>query len=262
MRWILRWFVFLMKKLLILIVLATPFLFISQGARALNVGHPGEQPDRGNFFLGAEIISMKDHDLADSRLGASALQPDSARYLANVTYGFTDRITIFAKLGAADCTLWNPNAGTNYEHDNGIAYGLGIRGVLYEDIGIGMRVGIGAQYFAFSPDDYYDAATGIRELEWKEWQGELFMRLGSRMSEGHPLFKPFQLTGTGFYVGVKYSDVQADWKTLAASGTLEAIDNMGMFAGFDLTFNETYMLTVEACLKDETLYAAGLTFKF
>lgn len=251
-----------MKRFLILMVLVTAFLFVGQTVRAIDVFHPGDLPDRGSFFIGAEMVSMKDRDLADGRLGAQALLPDSRRYLANLAYGITDRISVFAKVGAADCRMWNPNTGTNYLHDNGIAYGGGLRGVIYEDIGLGMRVGIGAQYFAFSPDDFYDATTGRRELDWREWQGEVFMHLGRRISESHPLFDPFRLTATGFYLGAKYGDVEAEWKTLSDSGTLSAVDNMGMFTGFDLTFNEMYMLTVEASLSDETAYTVGFTFKF
>ena len=223
-----------------------------------SVGNPGFLPERGRYIIGFELNSVKGRNLSDTTLGSLALDTESKQYLAKIVYGLSDRISLVAKGGQSEANLWDPNASTTYSHSGDLAWGLGLRTLLYEDLKLGLSFGIGAQYFTFEPKPTSD----IRTAEWKEWDGSLYMCIVNVVSEAKSLVEPFVLTASSFHAGMRYSNAEVDWTTSTQSGTLEADDNFGYFVGFDFVFSDNYIMGIEARFKDEKAYSAVLGFKF
>jgi len=223
-----------------------------------SVGNPGFLPEKGRYIMGFEYNSVKGGDLSDSKFGTRPLEPESKQSLAKIVYGLSDRLSILAKVGSSDLVLWNPNASTSYSHSSALGWGAGFRVIFYEDLGLGLSLGGGAQYFTFEPDKTNDNRTA----ELVQWDSSLFMCIMNRIADADSYVEPFRLTSTSFYTGARYSETQIDWTYGSSSGTLEADDNFGIFAGFDFVFDDNYIMGIEARFSDEKAYSAVLGFRF
>jgi hypothetical protein len=144
-----------------------------------------------------------------------------------------------------------------------MAFGGGLRGTLYEDMAIGLKAGVGAQYFSFNPGRVAAYPRGYtQDATWDELQATAFFSLTQEMYKYARLIEPFALTSASLCAGISYSTVDIDWETDGSSGTLEADDNVGFIAGFDLVFNELYTLSLEARFGAEDAYTLGFSVRF
>ena len=244
-----------MKKILILLAVVLGFTLAVECA---SVGAPGFLPERGRYIVGFEYGSVKGRDLSDSKLGTNALEVESAQYFAKILYGLSDRISLLARIGSSDLKLWNPNTSATYNHSSDLAWGLGLKTIFFEDLGLGLSLGGGAQYFTFEPKKTSDNRTA----EWTEWDASLYMVIVNIVSEATSLVEPFTLTSTSFHAGARYSDASVDWTYGGLKGSLQSDESFGFFTGFDFVFNDNYILGIEARFSDESAYTATLGFKF
>ncbi len=247
-----------MKRGLAAILIMVICAAVAGEAGAISVGVPGRPVLQGRVVSGLEYSSIKDRDLGDPLLGPNKLKTDSRQFFGKLTYGLTDRVTIFGKLGVADLQLWDENQQVLYDHGGDLAYGAGLKVKFYEDLSLGLTLWAGGQYFAFDPSD----ANGGRSASWVEYQGELGLSLTKTIIEAESLVEPFLLTHTGFHAGLKFSDVNVDWTTPSLGGTMEAMDSVGFFTGFDVLFNDLFLISAELRAGDEMAMAAGLGFLF
>lgn len=250
-----------MKRILIVlgVVLGCTLVWeISPDVECASIGTPGFLPERGRYIIAFEYDTLNSRNFSDAKLGTYALEASSKKYVAKIVYGLSDRISLIAKGGSADLKLWNPNASATYTHSSDPAWGLGVRTVFFEDLKLNLSLGAGAQYFTFEPGKTSDNRTA----EWTEWDGSLYMCIVNVITEAKSLVDPFTLTASTFHAGVRYSDAHVDWTYGSSSGTLDADDTFGFFAGFDFVFNDNYILGIEARFSDESAYSAVLGFKF
>lgn len=248
-----------MKQSLTLLLGLTIAFNTCLAVQAAPVGLPADLPAAGKYIFGIEANSLQERKLFDEKLGTFIVKADSKQFLAKAVYGLSDRMAGFIKLGQADALLEDPNAAANYNHGGEIAWGLGGKMLLYEDIPIDLRLIGEAQYFNFSPGDA-ETSSGTRTAKWSEFQFGGYALLTKLSESTHPIIEPFTVTATSFYVGAKYSDVSVDWSTRGSSGTLDADTNLGFFAGVDFTFNDKYTLSLEGRFKDEQAMTIGLNF--
>jgi hypothetical protein len=247
-----------MKKIGVYLSVWILVLACAMVVESASEGNPGFIPERGRYIIGFEYGSVKGRNLSDSTFGTQALDTESAQYLTKIVYGLSDRISLLAKVGSADLKLWNPNASVSYSYSGDLAWGGGFRTNFYEDLALGLSLGLGAQYFTFEPKKTSDNRTA----EWKEWDGSLYMCMENIVSDATSLVEPFKLSSTSFHAGVRYSDVKVDWTYGSATGQLAADDSFGFFVGFDFVFDENYIMGVEARFSDEKAYSAVLGFRF
>ncbi len=249
-----------MRKIFLASVLVLA-LCAAQMVEPASVGLAGTQPEQGRYLVGIEYNTLKGRpvcDPVDTAIDPAQIDASGNQYIGKFTYGVTNRLAVVVKGGTADLKLWNSETSVAYEHSSGTAGGIGVRGVFYEDLSLGLSLGASAQYFAFSPKDdaYYK-----RSAKWKEWDGALCLSILNEYVDTTSLIQPFTLTAAGFHVGARYSDVRIDWTTAASEGKLDAKENTGFFTGFDLFFNNRYLLSVEARLNDEKAYTWAFSFK-
>ncbi len=223
-------------------------------AESASVGAPGIQPGRGRFIFGLEYSSMSSREFFDENFSAGIVDTDAAHFLAKMKYGFSDRITLYAKAGSSDLNIYN---STSYPNSSEIGYGAGVDFILFEDLQTGLSLIAGAQYYTYEPK-----SLPQNSFKWEEWDASIKMLIVNYVADPMALIEPFALTHATFYSGVRYSDARINWTRGINSGTLVAEDTFGLFVGVDFVFNDNYIITLEGRFRDEEALTAAMGFKF
>lgn len=243
-----------MKKVFCLFLAAFFVLSASFAAEAMTVGAPGIMPGHGRFIFGMEYVSVRGRTLFDENFEPNPVDTEAKHFMGTVKYGLTDRLMLFGRLGSSDLTVYGQ---TLYPHSSDMGWGGGFNVVLFEDLAMNLSLIAGAQYYTYEPQE-----TEERSFKWEEWDASMKVLIVNYVADPRALVEPFALTHATFYSGLRYSDVRVDWTRGRNSGTLNAEDTFGYFAGIDLVFDDNYILSIEGRFRDESAYTAALGFKF
>ncbi len=233
------------------VFIALVFCSVSEPA---SVGAPGILPGHGRFIFGLEYASVRGRTLFDADFEPRPVDTEAKHFLGTVKYGLTDRLMLFGRLGSSDLTIYGQ---TLYPHASDIGWGGGFNFVMFEDLAMNLSLVAGAQYYTYEPNPTED-----RSFKWQEWDASMRVLIVNYVADPRALVEPFALTHATFYSGLRYSDVKVDWTQGPHSGTLDAEDNFGYFAGVDFVFDDNYIITIEGRFRDERAYTAALGFKF
>ncbi|MBX9744445.1 MAG: hypothetical protein K2X08_04465 [Chlamydiales bacterium] len=183
-----------------------------------------------------------------------------------VTGNIVDRLDLFAVLGSsrtnATWRFMNEEAIHRIELETNYAFlwGLGIRGILYEDEDLSLT--LGGRFETSSYDPSWATLDGIPQsiahslLTWKEWQIDL------DASYKIDIFTP--------YVGVKYSHARSELSGFtfpisekgAGTNQFKNRNSVGVFLGCALSSAKYFMLNVEARLLDEEAVTVSGDIRF
>jgi opacity protein-like surface antigen len=270
-----------MKKLLVIAL----FLGVPLACYALGINGTGTT-EKGKFAVGLEgehvfERKMEGSTINTSSLGISVMRayPDVEninRALLNLSYGLTDYVTLYIKLGAAEfeskTDVFIQNIGRighmELDSDKAFAYGGGMRIELpLSQDDNALRLGVDGQYLRHENDvrggqNFVGLFAGLPpvsvkgEFEIQEWQ------IAGYFAKSFGGFTP--------YIGVKASNLYADGHTTfggwAAPGRVPAdYDskyNFGAFIGADLKVGDSWALGVEGRFVDETAISGKVVYNF
>lgn len=253
-------------------------LFFANALLAAPVGNPSapEWIEKG-FFIpedgwGSVRIGYEGDFVSDAKLEQYSEgygRVDSYEQETNsgtVTCNLWNRLDLFAVLGSsranADWRFVDPAQNvyrveleTNYD----FLWGVGVRGILYEDEEICLDMG--GRFEQSSCEPSWLASNGVPQpvahsmLYWREWQIDL------DLSYQIDIFAP--------YIGVKYSNVRVELSNfsepISAKGGSDHFKNripLGIFIGCGLSSSKYFLLNIEGRLIDETAVTVSGDIRF
>lgn len=255
-----------MKKLILSLGVAV-FLCLPMVVYAASIGG-AETQGQGKFAIGLDQEFVFDRDLEFDKAnwdlaaeGVSSIEKIEIdklyRTMVKTSYGLTDNLDIYLKLGVADFKAKSDYTKSNrartgiYDGKNAFAYGFGTKGT--SKLGDWL-IGADLQYLRHQHDwtPKGDFEGEGNEATIQEWQVAPYV--GYKIGNFVP------------YLGVKYSDLRAKavWGG-ADAGDWEkgkADDNVGVFVGTDYKIGKNFSLNIEGRFVDETAMSFGATYKF
>ena len=205
-----------------ILALIVMFVSVSPVAMAGTVGNPTAIAGKGSFLLGGEI-DFWDRDFENG----GTFDAEGTKILAKGTYGITDKIDVFGKLGMAEVE----NSG--FEP----AFGLGGKMNVYERGQI--KAGIVAQFLLWSgEDDGFDIDLMEIDLAF----GGLY-----------EVNKEFDCYG-GIVLAMVDGDVDGS--------DFDAADPIGIFLGGEYDISPKAKAGIELRLISETSFAFMVSFAF
>jgi len=228
-------------------------------AMAGTIGNPTATVEQGSFRVGAEIDLMERDIESDD--GGEAVEAESNRYIVRGTYGISDQINVYAKLGMADCTV------DEFDGDNQFTYGGGLKATIY-DAGE-VKIGLVAQLSHVSSEDSYEeegyygySYSEDVELTWWEYEiavGASYGGLGNFVPYGGIFYSRIDGEAEVAYEWVNYY-----YGTYSGSETsdFEESDSIGIFVGADYAVSEQFNLGAEARLINESSLSFWASYAF
>ncbi len=266
-----------MRKILVIALL----LCAPLACYALGVNGTGTT-EQGKFAVGVEGEYVFERKLDNATVDTSGFGipimrvqskiEDLWRSLVKVSYGLTDYVDIYVKLGAAgfdvssDAYVNNVRLGhIELESDTAFAYGGGIRAeVPLSQDESPIRLGVDAQCLRHEND--VDGTENFTvplpkanlkgEYDILEWQ------VAAYLAKSFGGFTP--------YVGVKASELYRDghvqystpFPPVRVNYDGESKYNFGALVGADLTIGDSWAIGVEGRFVDETAISGKCTFNF
>ena len=238
-------------------------------AMAGTIGNPTATVEQGSFRVGAEIdLTERDIEVDD---GGESLEAESNRYIVRGTYGISDQINVYAKLGMADCTVDE----FEFDGDNEFTYGGGLKATIY-DAGE-VKIGLVAQLSHFSSEDtIWEKEGGYGGVSWEErgereltsWEDEIavgasYGGLGNFVPYGGIFYSridgeaDYEQSGERYHYG---SEVHS--YSYPETSDFEESDSIGIFVGADYAVSEQFNLGAEARLINESSFSFWASYAF
>ena len=221
-----------------ILALIAIFVSVSPVAMAETVGSPTATVVQGSFQVGAETdLWEKDMEVETG----DEDEVESEKILVKGTYGISDKIDVFAKVGMADAKIDD----NDFEFDMDIAYGIGDKVNVYEKGQI--KADVDAQIPLCSGDD--DTAVGPNvEIDATEF--DLAICGSYEVSEA------FNCYG-GFMYDMVIGEM-SNWESV----DVDESDPIGIFLGGKYTITPQLKTGLELRLTSETSFTLMGSFAF
>ena len=221
-----------------ILALIVIFVSVSPVAMAGTVGSPKATVEQGSFQVGAEIdLWERDMEVETGDEG----EVEGKKILVDGTYGISDKIDVFAKIGMADAKIDD----IDFEYDMDIAYGIGDKVNVYEKGQI--KADVDAQIPLCSGDD--DTAVGPNvEIDATEFDPAI--------GGSYEVSEAFNCYG-----GLMYDMVieeMSNW----GSVDVDESDPIGIFLGGKYTITPQVKAGLELRLTSETSFTLMGSFAF
>jgi len=207
---------------------------------------------------------------------ATESEIEGKNYLFRLGYTFADRFEPYVRIGVSHLeTSWRERGqDVVCDSENGLAFGFGLKALVYEIPEHRIRFSFDGQYLYTDPDienvtvDVPSRTVSTTEFEVKEWQiaGIVSMEfpLGSEGRYGKT--NPAAVYSLIPYVGLAYFDSEVKTKftyvyNYSINGTSNK-DNFLLLTGCDIVSPEDVTLNVEGRFIGETAASGGCTVKF
>ncbi len=184
--------------------------------------------------------------------------------LGRLSYGVTERVEIYARLGSSTLDVEDGPDATNaatswFDGSRQFAYGGGFGAVLFgED-----RWNLAFQANALVHERHTGTTRGsvagtVNDYDYREWQAGLQVQgRFDRLLLAEPAL---------LYVGVKYSDAQVQENLLNGVRVTppdhDARENVGVYTGLSFGFGGSWRAYVEGRFIDETAVGGGVRFTY
>ena len=273
-----------MKRIPMMIVLLFTVGTGVAGAGELN--NPGKMLKKGQFAVGFQGIYLfeqkfEDYSLKRSTAVASDTERKSAEfkedkfYLATVSYGFTDWLDVFAKLGVVDGGEWKDSdlaTGNQWEAKlkGRFVWGLGGKARVFQASN-GLGLAVAAQYLRYdnrSVEDWKNLTRAFQaDSSWiaddklDYWQVDLMITAYWPIG----VFTPY--AGAGWsYAQAEFSGTWRDKSTPDISinydATLNNEDVLAAIAGLNLDLGEHFSVNLQGTFIARTTLTVGLSYNF
>ena len=241
---------------------------IPYGPGIANLQASGIGPIKASF----DVDWVFDKDL-DGEGSVTSAESEGQRYLLRLGYTIADRFEPYIKLGTSHLKAsWN-QAGTQAKArgEDGFAFGVGARGLLYDIPEHRIRFSMDAQYLYTDPgvkNAYVEGAkrsVSASEFKVSEWQiaGIVSMEFVMNGDTSNPA-TPYSVIP---YLGIAYADSKTDSKftfagTIYDIGSASSDDKFVFLTGCDITAPENISINIEGRWVGETAASGGCTLKF
>ena len=211
--------------------------------------------------VGFEVSGVRDKKMDQS----DGLKPlfdqyrfESDRWFFVFGYQIIEQIGAYVKLGSADMKT-HSNEGETVEYDGVFAWAIGAKGTCYEDPEGLFRINASLSYLSFEADN--GATTHVpkdaqlvsnAKVKWEE------VELAAEIEKD---FKNFQGR-----LGIRFLDVtadqDADYPRTSVSSSFESDEDVGIYAGLDVTIIDELEVRLMANIIDERKFTVGLFYTF
>ena len=221
-----------------ILALIVIFVSVSPVAMAGTVGSPTATVEQGSFQVGAEI-DLWEGDI-EVETGDEG-EVEGKKILVKGTYGISDKIDVFSKIGMADAKIDD----IDFEYDMVIAYGIGDKVNVYEKGQI--KADVDAQIPLCSGDD--DTAVGPNvEIDATEFDPAI--------GGSYEVSEAFNCYG-----GLMY-DMVIEEMSNGGSVDVDESDPIGIFLGGEYTITPQVKAGLELRLMSETSFTLMGSFAF
>lgn len=223
-----------MKKVWIIFILAIFGLFLTKPMQAGSIGDPGASLSKGSGSLGPEI-SWVGREIRDRE--GMRYDTEAWRLLLKGSYGITDRLEVFGRLGGATLKI----RGTAYDGSSGVAGGAGLKATFLDPPNHPLGYSLGGQFFYTQPGDggadanwfEYDIWAGIsckKRKDFIPYGGIIYSRVNGKLKNFplRPMLDDFESpTAAGIFLGL---DWQINQKTKLGFELRGGSENSGTFS--------------------------------
>jgi hypothetical protein len=213
------------------------------------------------FSIGFEGSGVRDKQMDQS----DGLKPlfdqyriESDRWFFVIGYQIIEQIGAYIKLGSADLKT-HSNEGETVEFDEGFAWVIGVKGTCYEHPEGLFRLNASLSYLSFEADNGStthvpkdDRLTSNAKVDWQE------IEFAAEIEKDFKNFKG--------RLGVRFLDItadqDADFPGTSVSSSFDADENVGLYAGLDVSIIEELEVKLTANIIDERKFTVGLFYSF
>ena len=223
-----------------ILALIVIFVSVTPVAMAGTVGNPTATVEQGSFQVGAEI-DFWERDMEDE--AGDEGEVEGTRILVKGTYGISDKIDVFGKIGMADAEIKD----LDIETDMDIAFGIGGKVNVYDQGQI--KAGVVAQILLWSGED--SPVPGI-DVEVDATEFDLAFGGSYKVSEAF-----------NCYGGLMYSMVSGEVDAgVFGSFDFDEADPIGIFIGGEFAITPQAKAGLELRLMSETSFTLMANFAF
>lgn len=184
--------------------------------------------------------------------------------LGRLSYGVTDRIEIYARLGSTTLDIQDEadagNAGTaRFDGSRQFTYGGGIGAILIGDASRNLAVQANALVHDRHTGRWSGFIAGtVNDYDYHEWQVGL---------QAQMRFDRFLVASPALgYVGVKYSDAELEENiqngVVINNSDHEARENIGVYVGLSVALTESWRAYIEGRFLDERSVGGGIRYTY
>ena len=222
-----------------ILALIVIFVSVSPVAMAGTVGSPTATVEQGSFQVGAEIdLWERDMEVETGDEG----EVEGKKILVKGTYGISDKIDVFAKVGIADAKIDN----NDFEFDMDIAYEIEGKVNVYEKGQI--KADVVAQNPLWSGNDDDTAVGPNIEIDATEFDPAI--------GGNYEVSEAFNCYG-----GLMY-DMVIEEMSNGGSVDVDESDPIGIFLGGEYTITPQVKAGLELRLMSETSFTLMSSFAF
>ncbi len=282
-------------KRLVLLSLAT-LLCLPLAVYAIGIGGVETQGE-GKVGIGVVQEFVFERDLEDKSVELRVTTPgglapatgttrskvdEMSRTMLKTSYGLTDNVDMYIKLGVASFDSEHRGSGTwrlgaatgrwvesvKIEGDDTLAYGIGMK--VTQPLENGWLVGLNVQHLRHDHDTRRTGSQRVYNAAGVLVFSETFTPRKGEMRIQETQVAPYIAKELGMggsfipYFGVVYSELRGRYKENGIRERHKADDNFGVFLGADYKIGLDTLLNVEARLidLDQTALSLGATHKF
>jgi len=253
------------RKIFLGVLIGVGVLFYSSVSYSASIEMPSAEKGKPEIKLGVNSFKRKmKYDSGEISPTSKTGKIESDQYFIRCKYGILDRLEIYADYGSADMFFDYDNTNYKKEWDRDDFWGVGLVGEIFKAEN-GVKVGFDVHYAAGKQDlknleGLGDNVIFSGNMKWKEWHAALFV------SKQFKFLEPF--------AGVKYSDFNQHHDASifitglgGGFGVTEDLDyrskdNVGIFVGTKLNFNDSIALAVQGRFLDEEGIGCSLGYRF
>ena len=241
---------------------------IPYGPGIANLQASGIGPIKASF----DVDWVFDKDLSGGSSVTSA-ESEGQKYLLRLGYTIADRFEPYIKLGTSHLkSSWHQNnVLVKMRGEDGFAFGIGGRGLLFDIPEHRIRFSMDAQYLYTDPGvksahiEGAERSVSASEFKVSEWQiaGIVSMEFIMNGDTSNPA-TPYSVIP---YLGIAYADSKTDSKftfagTIYDIGSASSDDKFVFLTGCDITAPENISINIEGRWVGETAASGGCTLKF
>lgn len=224
------------------------FVFAALSVISFAVAEVKAAPCYGTSMLkkGERLKAVEANIIFNRDLDKSHGELESSQYFLDLSYGFTDRISIDLKVGAGDI-LHRPDDSYKINYDAHFAGGYGFRVLIYDDPKRGLKGVCGFQHISVHPPTERSNGDENKAIV-DDWQ------ISALISKDFSFITP--------YLGAKVSRCDIIHTVGGERGRKKSDDLLGVVLGTDIKLGNNLRLNMEGRAIDETAFSARLDFLF
>ncbi|MFH1777645.1 MAG: hypothetical protein ABH952_08845 [Candidatus Omnitrophota bacterium] len=258
-----------MRKAVVVICSVLVFVFNAAEGFTAYIGDPIQTIGKKKIAVTGESCFVTKRETKDPA-GTKATIDESKQLGMKLTYGITDNLDIYGKLGTADYKVKiDLDAGLEFDYQSDIYYGFGVRYLfplktsffIITDIGYIDNSNVGVKSMGYAGETALTSRGG--KGDFRNFQASLLAGKEIMLNYTANIIPYAGFCYDRFRYDIGASDFRTtSWSVDTTAGELEGDDSFGVFVGMSVAANEHWSFNVEGRFVAETTIASSVSYRF